>query len=523
MRFRDLVRDRPYQVRAINSFYGAVRRGASRLVVCAPTGSGKTVVAGALVEHVVEKGRSVNFILDRDILVKQTSREFLSAGIRHGIQSGEQTFGQQYPCQIVSVQSAIARNLPLHLAKLNVVDECHIGWKYIFDEMQRGSVWLGLSASPFREGLGLHYDGGVINVAPTFGLVEEGWLAPLKIFCGVPIEVTKRASTGEYDLEAAATATLAIIGNILDEWEARASEHFGGPAKTIAFANTIADAEAMAEEFRGRGHDFEAYHYQLGTDVKDRLIKRLRHGDIMGLVSVEALQRGFDVPDIKIGIGAHPWRTVSPVVQETGRPMRIAPGKKFAIWNDHAQNVLRHRAALMDFWAHGMDELDDRDNRPTGEDAPEREGAVCPQCDALLFGPKCRECGWTKPAATFNPAGESTTEHVDGELVEIDTGAPKSHVAKVGRKTYEIPPITVGSLQLCALAQEAGKDGVKGQRWMQAQCKKLYGDFAKRRFDPEKPYPAPDDTLRAAVEHSNQLFVDGRKRESRKRKATRAA
>jgi type I site-specific restriction endonuclease len=54
---------RAYQSDVIKALRAAVARGVSRLLLVAPTGAGKTVIAAALIANAVERGRRVLFRL----------------------------------------------------------------------------------------------------------------------------------------------------------------------------------------------------------------------------------------------------------------------------------------------------------------------------------------------------------------------------------------------------------------------------------------------------------------------------
>ena len=501
---------RPYQVAAIKAFYESVRQGQRSIMLCAPTGAGKTLTALALFEHLTEHGKSANFVVDRTVLLQQTSDVFVQFKIPHGVVSGGETWGRREKLQIVSAQSARSRGIDLTQADLTVVDEAHVIHNYVARQIMDGGRWLGLSASPFRAGLADLYQ-GVVNVETTDKLVEQGWLAPLKFYCGVTVEPGKRTSVGEYDPKETGENALAVVGDLVKEWEEKTREHFGAGVKTIVFANTVTDAEGIAERFQAAGHDFRALSYQTPDGEKTDMIDALRRGRIMGLVSCEMLQRGFDVPDIMCGIDAHPWRkSLSAVVQQAGRAMRPAPGKEFALWLDAACNILRFRDRLFGFWGQGCNELIPRDN-VAGPDNPDREDAVCPACTAILFGPRCRECGWEKPEPLRSEGpGESGTICIDGKLVPLEPGDPREHVVRVGKKDYEIPPPARGWLELCALAKESGKGPEQAQRWCQANFHKMYGRFARNRFDPGQHYPSASDAVFFAVQHSIKLWLDAR-------------
>ena len=507
---------RPYQVRAVNAFYESVRRGNRSVVLCSPTGSGKTEIAMAIIEHALEKGRSVNFLVDRTSLKDQTARRFEAAGIPHGIEAGRDTVRTGLSVQIVMVQTAAAREIPLSSARLNIWDEGHVYNRHAIEEMRKSGTWLLMTATPFREGMA-DESSDVINVTTTDSLVTEGHLKPLRIY--VPekgITAGKKSSTGEYQDADIEEQTLDLVGDIHATWTQRSAEHFGElrPPKTLVFAQTIDASEAIAEEFRSRGFEFVTYHSKMADADKELAISKMRQGAIHGLVSVEALHRGFDVTDIQCIIDAHPWRrSVSQVLQGAGRGMRAHDGMDYCLYLDHARNILRHRETVFDFWRHGVAELLPLDKQAAKEDDPDRTDALCPECEALLFGPTCHACGWEKPAPAFTPAPSTGVKCVDGELVPLEPGDERQYVAKVGRTEYELPPPAHGWKQLCRLAQNAGKPEDRAQKWCQANYRKLYGEFRRARFYPHESYPDPVPELAAAVEHSMRLFVDRKKRE----------
>ena len=159
---------RDYQTRAKLEFYGKVRAGAKRVMLCSPTGSGKTEIAMDIIQDNIRVGNSLDFFVDRDNLVWQTSKRFSAAGIQHGIVKGKDTVGASMPIRIISQQTAAARKMEL-TAKVNIVDEAHVVYDWIVRELMRTQGYaLGMSASPMKDGLGDIYE-DVVNVssAPT--------------------------------------------------------------------------------------------------------------------------------------------------------------------------------------------------------------------------------------------------------------------------------------------------------------------------------------------------------------------
>ena len=509
---------RDYQLGAIRSVYDAYREGHRSVMLCSPTGSGKTRIGIALFDHLSRKGKSANFIVHRDVLLKQTSARFSELMIPHGVVSGNETSGNLERIKISSVQSMQAREIDPANFDINVVDEADIVFEYLAKHQRERGRWLGMSASPFRKGLGDLYS-TVINVAPTDALIYQRWLSPLKIYFGTVVDPGKRKSSGQYDQQESADNALKVVGNVLEEYTEKIGHVFGYTPKTVLFSNTIRDAEEYAREFRAAGYDFHAIGYHLPQGEKDDLIEALTLGQIEGLCSVDMVARGFDVDDVECLVNAQPRRSLSSVVQKFGRGMRIASEKKFCLLLDSAQDTLRHREALFKFWAEGCDELLPLD-RAKVDDKPERKGAACPECQALMTSRRCNECGWEAPAPACPEGGEGTgTMCVDGVLVPLDHGDRRKHVVRVGRSEYEIPPPAQGWLELCRVAKDAAKDTDKGQRWCQANYHKFYGEFRRARYDPDTHYPPASGGVYGAVEHSKRLFINGKKRASARKAA----
>jgi superfamily II DNA or RNA helicase len=65
---------RPYQANAVQNLRLGLAGGVLRLMLCSPTGSGKTEIGMALVKGARAKHKRVAFLCNRVHLVEQTSR-----------------------------------------------------------------------------------------------------------------------------------------------------------------------------------------------------------------------------------------------------------------------------------------------------------------------------------------------------------------------------------------------------------------------------------------------------------------
>ena len=201
-------------------------------------------------------------------------------------------------------------------------------------------------------------------------------------------------------------------------------EHFGGPAKTIVFSPTVEHGRELCAAFAAAGFNFQQISY-LDRDDNERAekIAEFRRPDslIHGLVSCGVLTKGFDVPDVRIGVSCKPYRkSLSSHMQEIGRLMRTFPGEdQTKLWLCHSGNIERFALDMYDVWDNGAGELskaEKRDSVARERNEQVREKVVCPECSGALRGPTCMSCGWERPA-------RSNIHAVEGELREFDPRA----------------------------------------------------------------------------------------------------
>tara|TARA_R110000868_G_scaffold176318_1_gene413850 strand:+ start:8523 stop:10799 length:2277 start_codon:yes stop_codon:yes gene_type:complete len=115
---------RSYQQRAIDELRQALGTGKRRPVVQSPTGSGKTVIAAAIVNMARNKDKRIIFAVPALSLIDQTVERFRQNGIFEiGVMQGQHEMTDyDQPVQVCSVQTLARRQPPK--ADLVIVDEC---------------------------------------------------------------------------------------------------------------------------------------------------------------------------------------------------------------------------------------------------------------------------------------------------------------------------------------------------------------------------------------------------------------
>ncbi len=125
----------PFQIEAAH----AIEAG-KNVLLAAPTGSGKTLVAEYAIEHAVKNGRRAIYTSPIKALSNQKFRDFKSAGQRVGLMTGDLTLDPDAP--IVIMTTEIFRNAVFedparfHDTDFAIFDEVHF-----VDDVDRGTVW----------------------------------------------------------------------------------------------------------------------------------------------------------------------------------------------------------------------------------------------------------------------------------------------------------------------------------------------------------------------------------------------
>jgi DNA repair protein RadD len=413
------VKLRDYQQAAFDKAREAVRQGHKRILICAPTGGGKTVLASALMEMVQSKGNRASFVVDRLSLIQQTSDTFDRYGLDHGvIQGGHLRWAPELPIQLCSVQTLGRRRWPE--TTVDVFDEAHVLHTTHKARMEeKSSIVIGLTATPFTRGLGKWFD-VVINVTTTRALIEQGWLSPYRIFsCAEPdmAGVTVK-STGEWDEKEASGKALEVVGDVVAEY----LKH-GQGRKFICSAVDTAHVEELQRQFLAAGINAATYTYKDSEEDRADTTNEFKKPDsaIRGLITVTAASRGFDVPDVSCVIMARPLRkSLAEHIQLFGRGLRISPesGKTDCLVLDHSGNCARFFEECETFFDFGAGELDDgkKRDKPKAKEKKELEPVKCPECRALHKPlPACPCCGHEYPRKV-------AVAHVPGTLKELIAG-----------------------------------------------------------------------------------------------------
>lgn len=271
---------------------------------------------------------------------------------------------------------------------------------------------LGVTATPTRlsgEGLGDVFDTMILGPT-TQELTDQGLLSPVRVFAPPSVSTAElhiRAGDFIQSESAALMDKPKITGDAVTHYRKYAD---GLPF--IAFTCSLAHGEHVAADFRANGISALLIHGQMDRHTRKGIVNDYRNKKLTGLISVDLVGEGFDIPGIHCGIFLRPTASKGLWIQEFGRILRIAEGKSVAIALDHAGNTARHGLPTdpQNWTLAGTDKA----RRKAAQDAPVNV-RICPQCFAASSARAtvCRECG-----QEFKVEGRQV-EEVSGELVEI--------------------------------------------------------------------------------------------------------
>jgi superfamily II DNA or RNA helicase len=416
---------RPYQIEVIDEFHKRVKAGLHRIMLVAPTGSGKTIIGGEIVKTKARAHRPVLILAHRREIIKQTACKLYAAGIAHGIiQAGFRPRPLEL-VQLASIQTLSAR--ALHRETMNLpesdllwVDEAHHcpaeTYRKIINAYP-GAVVLGTTATPCRgDGRGL---GGIfetlIETPQVADLLEQKFLVKTRVYAPVDPDLKGvRTVAGDYVESQLADRmdTDRLVGDIVEHWH-----KFGERRRTVCFAVSVGHSVHIRDEFLKSGVRAEHLDGSTPKAERDASLARLATGEIEVVTNCMVLTEGWDIPECGCIILARPTKKMGLYRQMIGRVLRPDDGKTDAIVLDHSGATFRH-GFVEDYVEWTLDP----DKRATSATHAKRLAGghasrilECKQCGAVrVAGEPCFHCGYM-PA----PPPRSV-EFDDGELGPVD-------------------------------------------------------------------------------------------------------
>lgn len=437
---------RPYQAEAIDDLRATLRQGINRIVLQLPTGAGKTRCAAEIIQSALQKKKRVAFCIPALSLIDQAITDFYNEGIRDVgvIQSDHVLSDWSKPVQICSVATLASRKA-YPAADIVIVDETHVLYQSVKDWMAQTKIpFIGLSATPWAKGLGLHYQ-TLIKPVSMRELIKMGYLSKFRMFAtGHPDLAGVRTTAGDFNESELSGAMQkgTLVGDIVETWREK-----WGRGKTLVFAVDKAHARAIQERFQAAGVACGYQDADTPGGERKELKKGFHDGSLPVIVNIDTLTMGIDW-DVRCLILGRPTKSRMRLVQIAGRGMRTAEGKDELLFLDHSSTT----ESLGVFADIDYDELDDgtveAKEKKLEKDKKEPLPKPCEKCSFIM--PKAmRIC----PACKHEERKQCSVVEAPGELIEIEAGGlPK----KSKKSTWTIQEKRVFLAELKAVANQKG-------------------------------------------------------------------
>jgi len=278
---------RNYQSRIVNKVMEAIGQGHRSILIEAPAGSGKTIMAHVIMQQLKQT-------MGWDKLIWTTMRKHLLTQAEEANKSKIGLDGVQYI-------SMFEKNPPVG-ADVLVEDEGHHSAANSAIELFKKvnpKLVLALSCTPYRlDRLKLSFS-IIIKDAGIRGLIDLGYLSPFHQY------IFNKPWTPQNVAD--------VYLRDIDRW-----------GKTVIFFLTEAECNACAALISA-GVKCEVV---IGSSDQESQIHSFLEGDTQVLISCYVLAEGFDAPLLRTVFSRPGSR--GPTVQMCGRSLRIHPSKQFA-------------------------------------------------------------------------------------------------------------------------------------------------------------------------------------------------
>lgn len=326
------------------------------VMVQMPTGTGKTHLLAAVVQHEVQKQQHGNasndngrpaqvwIVAHRRELVAQiadTLRGFLASYV-----STAQTTDPLAGIRVTSIQW-----LSRHFQEMSdspsliVIDEAHHALAETYAAVMKAfpkARKLGLTATPCRmNGCGFT---DLFDVLLTSWSIKrfmaDGRLSAYDYFSVRPDSASQmlvdslcsRGADGDY-LQKELDEVMDVRPSL--ERLCQSVQRYAPNRKGIVYAVSIAHAEHIADFYRQNDVNAVAVSSITPLDVRQMLIDKFKKGEVKVLVSVDLFSEGFDCPDVEFVQLARPTLSLSRYLQMVGRGLRVADGKDYCVILDN--------------------------------------------------------------------------------------------------------------------------------------------------------------------------------------------
>lgn len=378
------------QREAYKNIYEYFQAGNKRTIVQIPVGCGKSGLA-SIIPFGIAKGRVL--VVSPNLTIKKGLFESFDISNRQkcfwrkrGVLSNEDMIGGPFACTldtgnisicekshfVITNVHQLATNRDKWLSKfpkdffdLIIIDEAHhsaaSSWENVIDYFSNAKV-VNMTATPFRSDK-QEIKGELVYRYPFKRATFKGYVKRIRAWYVAPTELTftARGETKTYNLKEVlkmkekdwfsrgiALSDICnqnIVDNSLEKLEEL--RETGTHHQLIAVACSVDHAKDIRSMYNARGYNADYICSQMDNDKQEKVMHRLKNGELDCIVQVQMLGEGFDHPKLSVAAIFRPFRTLSPYIQFVGRILRVIVQNS----SDHPDNyghIVTHAGMNLD-------------------------------------------------------------------------------------------------------------------------------------------------------------------------------
>ncbi len=497
---------RPYQAKMIDDARRSLAAGHKRIVLQAPTGSGKGQVIAELIRLAQSKRKRVLFMAPRRELIHQTRDILAARGVYAGVIMAGEAPNRLLDVQVASADTLHARGIRNQRMKMPEADMLVIDEAHIFISQSRqdiiqhydGKVVIGLTATPARgdgRGLGEVFTDLIVGPAVR-DLTDQGFLVPARYFAPSKPDLAGIGLNKDRDyIEDQLGKRMddaKLIGDIVKNWQRIAPDR-----RTVVFCVNRAHSRHVCKAFLDAG--VTAEHLDGETSAGERLdiLERVRRGATQVLTNVFVASYGLDIPALDCAVLARPTKNLTLYLQTVGRVLRPFPGKTDCIVIDHAGAVAENGFVddIVPWTLDGSgDTIKERKAKEAEESAAPKE-VECSVCHTVFRGRRtCPSCGHQAI-----PESKEIPTHA-ADLVEIRRTEKRANQTD----SWETKADFIGQLR-----DHARKTG-KASGWVAHKYREAYGVWPNDKRVKTAPAKPVTPSVRDWITSQNIRFAKSR-------------
>lgn len=397
-----MIELRDYQEQAIFKIRNEFKNLNKKVVLCLPTGAGKTIVFTSIAKATLDKSLSNTVIVltDRTELLNQTGGAFAKFGMNPiNIAPNARKINLHGRCYVGMVKTIYNRKNKLqdlfNRVTLVIIDEAHKGDFVKVLNLFPNAHIIGATATPIMTGKRAMQDyyNSIVVGTDVSELIENGYLSNYTHYAPKGLDITQlKSNAGEYSK----ASQMQQFGKA-ELYEGLISNYKKyGRGKGIIFCVNKEHAQKTASEFTKAGYNAKCLISGCSDSYRKATLDWFANTEDAILTNCGILTTGFNEPSIQTVVLNRATKSLPLFMQMIGRGSRTTSGKNEFIVIDMGNNHINH--GLWDN-ARNWDSFFSGEHLKKSKKKQAAPIKDCPKCAAIIIASaaRCTHCGFVFP------------------------------------------------------------------------------------------------------------------------------